>query len=184
MAVAYLETVYCTFADMADLISQEGVDLRLDDDDDGVVTGGSSDTATTGERLLQRKAVNWATSQVNDRCLGRYDAAGLSTSWTVNDWCTVLACWRVCRRRANPNPFQAEKERVDREMLELQNLQRHLGDIGMRESMAPGVDNFRIDARFMTKQQRVIGSLSDKTPVSGRKQSKDIIDSFIQDPNV
>ncbi len=180
----FLDTVYCTFADMQDLLSESGIDLRLDDDDDGVVTGGSSDTATTGERLWQRKAVNWATSRVNDFGKGRYDTDGLSSSWTVNEWCTVLACWRLCQRRLNPNPLQAEKERVLAELASLAAGTTHLGDVGMRESCAPGVDSYRIDPRFITRQQRVIGSLSDRTPVTGRRQPRDVVDTFIKDPEV
>ena len=172
MPTAYA-TLYCDSDAVVDLLSQFGVDSRLDDDGDGIVIAQESTSLTN--------ALNWATGRVNASLLERFDAADLAADWNVQDYATVYAAWRLCRRRVNPNPLQAEFERVDQEVAEIRRGERALAEVGERTALLPGFTAVRLDGRFRTRQQRVEKSISDPVPTPNRRQDTDGVDTVAPD---
>lgn len=159
MPLEAYESPYCSDNDVEALLSEEGVNLRLDDNQDGAVNA--------AELLrLTRQACNYATSKVNDFCAGRYDPADLETSWTVNEWATVIAARWLCSRRGNPVPGSL-KERLAEVMDELKQVksgQYSLQDLAERTSSAPIWSNTRVDVRYRTRRIRVERPISEGTP--------------------
>jgi hypothetical protein len=157
----------------ADLLSQQGVDFRIDDDGDTIIVAGETTKLTN--------AINWATARVNASLLERFDAADLAADWNVLDYATVLACWRLCRRRLNPNPLQAEFERVDGELKEIRAGERALAEVGERTALLPGFTALRLDGRYPTRQLRVERKISDPVPTPTRRQDVDRVAEIVPD---
>jgi len=172
---------YTTQELIEDEMSDSGVEYRLDDDDNGYVTSQSSGGLVTGgEALRLRRIISWSTGYMNSFLTRRYDVSELQKSWVVCYWATIGACWRLCKRRMNPNPFQSEWESINKMLLDVQNGRMDLAEIGERFSSAPGVDNFRVDPRYHTKVLRVESSISDQTP-NQHTQNRDWVDRIVPD---
>ena len=172
---------YTTAELIRDEMSDAGVDLRLDDDDKGYVTSTeTSGLVTAGDELRLRRIISWSTGIVNTYLTKRYDASELQLSWVVCYWATIAACWRLCKRRMNPNPFQAEWEEIQEKMMDVQTGRMDISEIGERFASIPCVDNFRIDARYHTKMVRLQKSISDKTP-SQHVSNTDFVDRVVPD---
>lgn len=151
-ALTYL---YTSADEVSDLLSSEGVDIRLDDDADEFVD--------SSELLrLDPGIINYATSKVNLYLGERYAAADLATSWQVHEWCTVIAAVMLCRRRANPVPKTLAKEQREaiEEMREVRVGDLSLSDIGERESSQPSLSNMTMDRRYHARPLRKQKSLS------------------------
>lgn len=154
-----LGTLYCDADDVYALLSQEGADLRLDDDQTG--------TTSAAELLrLTTYAVNYATSRVNDYCLGRYEADDLDNNWTVNYWTTVIAARYLCFRRVNPIPKSITTifDEVMEDLKALRAGEYTLGDVAERLVSSPAWSNIRFDDRFARRRARKESGMSEKTP--------------------
>lgn len=233
MAPAVAPVAYCTPFDLADLLSTEGIQLRLDDDNSasgqwiycttlaaiGATTiscqplpvtmpsgnsldFGGSDMAAVVEAVMTAqalagatsltvsalpgqinagavaidggvnafelaritKAINYASSKVNDYVLPRYQSpAQLVTSWTVNRWATILACCWLAKRRGQPVPsslMDDYKEAME-EMLKVSAGQMQIGDIGTPVAEWPAWSNVTVDHRYWTRKVRVERSISE-----------------------
>lgn len=156
---AALSTLYTSQAAVEDLLSSEGVSLRLDDDQSGAVAAGELDRLTT-------HAVNYATAEVNMRVGGRYAPAQLAESWVVYEWATVIAARWLCARRANPVPttIQDAFDKALEDMLLVQERKLSLNDIAERAAPQPTLSNMTLDSRYRVKQLRVQRPLSTPRP--------------------
>lgn len=154
-----LSTLYCSSDDVDALLSQEGVDLRLDDDESDAISA-------TEETRLTTWALNYATSRVNDYALGRYLAANLDNNWTVNHWATVIAARYLCVRRGNPLPKSIAElyKEVMADLKALKAGEYQLGDIAERVLNSPSWSNLRHDGRYLRKKTRKESQMSERTP--------------------
>lgn len=151
-ALAYL----CTSADeITDLLSSEGVEVRLDDDDDDFVNGAESARLSTG-------IINYATSRVNLFLGERYTPADLVTSWQVHDWATIIGAVKLCRRRGNPVPktLLRDYNAATEEMQMVRDHDLSLSDIGEIESSQPSMSNMTMDRRYRARPLRKQKALS------------------------
>jgi len=153
------EYLYTTATDVRTLLSAEGVDASLDDDQSGTVS-------ETEETRLTTYAANYATSKVNDYCLGRYDAIDLASSWTANEWATIIAARWVRLRRGNPVPKSLQElfEDVMEDLKAVRTKQYDIQDLAERVSSAPKWSNVRVDVRYRLRQIRVQRPISEQTP--------------------
>lgn len=158
MPPAALDTLYTSMDDVNALLSEEGVGARLDDDQTGTVT-------VAEEARLTTYAVNYATTKVNDYALGRYAADDLDSSWTVNEWATIIAARWLCSRRGNPVPksLQDMFEETMAELRMLRDKQYDLQDIAERTSTAPRWSNVRVDVRYRLRRIRKQRPISEQT---------------------
>lgn len=147
---ADLSYTYTTEADVQALLSIVGEQTRLDDDGYGFPN-------STEDGYLD-KIIQWATARVNLHCLSKYPAADLASSWIVNDWCTIVACYILCCRRGNP-PSGAIKEMYDAALEDMKAVQRGevtLPDTALRNAGWPAwsnlshIDHYRYKSRVQT----------------------------------
>lgn len=159
MPPAALTYTYCTSADVVALLSVYGVDARLDDDSSGTVTPEELAYLTTN-------LVNYATSKVNLYAQQLYDSSDLANSWLVNEWATVIACQRLCLRRANPVPksIEALYEEAVETLVQVRGQQAYIPDIPLRNSQMPTWSNVRVDPWYRVRQIRLERPLSERTP--------------------
>lgn len=158
-----------------DVLSENGVNLRLDDNANGVVD--------TGEAPRADEASAVGTGTVNRFCQMRYSPAQLANSWSVWDWATLIAAVWLCRRRGNPVPkslLQARDEAIE-EMREVQAGTITLEDIATRMSDAPAWSNSTLDPRYRTQQIRVQRRRSERTP-RDVPVSPDYFDDVVVEP--
>jgi hypothetical protein len=162
--------LYCSTADVVALLSQLGVDARLDDDGSGSVSG--------GELAVLTQLVNYATARVKFYCAVHYDDADLATSWLVNEWATVIAAHRLSLRRCNPVPsclrelmYGAAGEGArpgDRGVMgdleDVRAQRAQIPDIGYRNVPWPAWSNVTVDPRYRVRQIRVQRPISERTP--------------------
>jgi phage gp36-like protein len=85
--VTTVQQEYCSLSDIQNRLSDEGVNLRVDDKPSVV------------DAVLQRAA-----SKIDQYCRGRYDPTVLATSPWIKEACTTIACFYLASRRANPVP--------------------------------------------------------------------------------
>lgn len=166
MAPAAQLNLYCDDSDLAGLLSQLGVDARLDDD--------ASATRDAGEDDVLRLCREWATAQVKMYCLPHYDDSELARSWVVNWWATVLAAHQLCSRRLNQVPdsirallfgsggadrgVMGELRDVHADRLKVPECRRRNPDD------APAWSNVVVDPRYRMRQARVQRPISERTP--------------------
>lgn len=156
---AQLEYLYTDQAEINDLLSENGVNLRLDDDDDAAVD------ADELVRITPR-IVNKATARCNLYLLERYDANQLADSWMVHHWATVIGAYMVCQRRGNviPESLQQEYDQCIEEMQAVKDGDMSLGDVPQRESDQPTFSNVTIDDRYRVRRVRVQRPISEQSP--------------------
>lgn len=148
-----LATLYCDEQDIRDILSEEGVDLRVDDDDDGAVN--------ETEQLMITKALNQAAAKVNQYCVRFYTPAVLATSWTVHEWASNIAARELCKRRGNPVPTSIEKEYEDTiEDMKAVAAGEPIEDLVPRHQKGPRFSNGRVDTTYGVRKWRVQRPLS------------------------
>lgn len=175
MTATALVYTYTTQNDIVALMSQEGVDLRLDDDGSGAVSAAELAYLTT-------QGISYATSRVNWYCQGRYDNDQLNTSYLVNDWCTRLATYWLCTRRGNPAPksIQDLRDEAIEEMKEVRNGMGMIPDLGTRNADWPAWSNVRVDPNYRLRKIRVERPLSEKTPPQDARRNNDWLAEALQ----
>lgn len=168
-------TLYTDRASIADVLSTNGVNLRLDDDADGSVS--------TPESVRADEAAAVGTGTVNRFCQLRYTPTQLVTSWSVWDWATLCAAVWLCRRRGNPVPKSLLQERDEalEEMREVQSGTITLEDIAERVTDAPAWSNSTLDPRYRTQQARIQRRRSERTPRQQRVAA-DYFDDLVVEP--
>jgi len=167
MALTVPAYVYCVEADVNDLLSQEGVELRLDDDSTGAIS-------TTERQVLTVKGIYWATSRVNLYLVPRYEASQLATSYIVNEWCTRFAARWLCSRRGNSPPASIEDlyQEAKEEMADVLAGKMQVPDIGARSPEWPLWSNIRFDDSYGVRKLRVERPISERTQ-AGYQQNID-----------
>jgi phage gp36-like protein len=112
-------------------------------------------------------AINWATSQVKLYCGSKYDDSALASSWTVKRWATIIAAYRLCRRRTNPCPATVEEDYKEA-ILELKDVQKgnlYIEDVGLRTTECPAWSNVQVDSfGYDLRKVRVQRPISEGTP--------------------
>lgn len=149
--------LYTDRASVRGLLSEQGVDLRLDDNDSGYVSA--------DELSRLDECISLATARVNAIAVSIYEPVVLANNFVIWDWATILAAVCVCRRR-NHGPdgyLKEEYERVQDELKALRTGEFVISDLPIRDTTAPSVDNFRLDGNYHTRQLRVLPSISDPT---------------------
>jgi hypothetical protein len=159
-------TALTTQAKVEALLSQFGVEARVDDDQDGEEDSG-----------LMTSIIEKCSSDVYLYLLKRYSVAAVAAS-TWAQWCTAAFC--VCelnRRRNNPCPESAcEACQRYKEELELirdgkQPLIGDEGPVAPRFDDLPTVTNLMVDGRYRRAKIRRVGRTSTgPTPEGSRKQ--------------
>jgi hypothetical protein len=166
---AALSTLYTTQTLIEDVLSSEGVDLRVDDDGDGNVTDEEIARLTTD-------AVNYATARCNLYLCKRYSTTQLGTDWNVQRWATDIAAVWMCQRRGNPCPESLLKRLGDSmdEMVAVQNGSMDLAEAAERVADLPYFSNGTLDNRYRLRQWRIERPLSDQTP-GGLQQATSLV---------
>ena len=158
MAPPPLTTQFCTQQDVAGLLSDEGVMLRLDDDSD--------DCANTTEQTRMVQAQSYGTSRVKLYCQVLYDDTDMSTSWMCNEWATIVAARWLCARRGNPIPAslgEMFKEAME-EMKAVRSGQLQIPDIGYRYGFWPVWSNISKSDGYRFMKLRVERNISERSP--------------------
>jgi hypothetical protein len=151
---------YCTEANVRDLASAQGVDLRFDDDADGSVP-------PPDRAAFMAAAIRWAGGRVDFYCGGRYSPAQLAASATAEGWATTLALYWICLRRFNPVPESIRHLAEDEdfgvlpEMRLVQTGAAQLPGAGEKKPAMPLWSNVTVDDRYWVKKLRVVESTSD-----------------------
>ncbi len=160
--------VYCTQGDVEAVLSANGLSLSLDDNQTGTL-----DPTELG--YLNDNIIPWATSRVNMYLLGRYDAADLATSFSVNDFTAIFAARRVRTRRGNPCPksLQEVYEETVELLKDLKSAKLGLEEIAERTSGAIAWHNIH-HARYQLRRSRVQSQISERTPGQGLPASTDL----------
>lgn len=161
MSVPNVSTPYTTSEEIRSLLSDEGVDLRLNDS--GVAPG---DEPTVGELARETAAINYATSRVNMFLNTIYDMRTLEVSWQVREYATMFAVEWLCSRRGNPVPDSVREkvEKYEKELTALGNMEMVLGDATFLESSQPMLSNMCLDNRYHTRQLRLQRPISTNRP--------------------
>lgn len=164
-------TYFCTQADLEAVLSAHGVRLRLDDDQSG--------TATSGEIAYLTLIRGWASETVLMYCNDRYAPSILATSPLVNGWTTYLAAYELCFRRGNavPDPIQAQAERTEDTLREIQEGRLRIPGVPVRRITAPVWSNVRFNPHFQFNTIRVERRTS--SPIrTDLKQIRDLQSDF------
>ena len=158
MALSALNPQYCVQGDIEALLSVNGLMLGMNDSE----TGGISPTELG---YLTNQGINYATARINDYCAGRYDQDQLATSWTINDFATVLAARWVRLRRGNPVPSSLDElyKEVMENLKEVKRGAYSLEDLQERVSGAPLWSNIRVTLHDL-RRVRVEMPISEQTP--------------------
>lgn len=166
-----LSYLYCTQADVENVLSAVGVQARLDDDGDGYVN--------TTEQARMTDAINRATETCNFYLYNRYTPQNLSFSNIVNEWCSDLAAYVLCRSRGNPVPdaiIEAAQDAKD-DMKEVLGGRIQLPAVPLRRWLAPTWDNIRVDLNYRFRVIRVEFNTSSQMPTT-RPLNPDWADAF------
>jgi len=147
MALADL-IVYCTQADVEDVLSPLGVRLRLDDDRD--------DNVSDDEQHRMTACIARASEEINKYCWQKYTPESLATSNWVNQATALLAAVFLCRSRGNPIPESLieERDEIKEELQEIKAGQLLLPNVPLRRRPSPKVSNVRVSAHFQYKAIR------------------------------
>lgn len=155
---AALATLFCSEEDLRYVLSEVGVDLR-------VIDNAGFEAASAVEAGYITRALTQGTTKVKRYC-NQYDPADLATTWSVNEWASIIAARWLCSRRGNPVPSSLEKM-YDETMEELELVKGGtllIEDIGYRSPAWPTLTNVRVDQRYRLRKVRVESPLSDPTP--------------------
>lgn len=125
--------LYCSFDDLLNRLSLDGVTYRLDDG-----TFVASDGAGG--------VIEEASRKIDEYCLTNYSEANLAVSPIVKQWCASLAVAMLCERRLNDVPRSAQR-RYDETIKKLERIESGKGkisDIPQRRMSAPTGSNLRV----------------------------------------
>lgn len=155
-----LTVLYTSADEINDILSENAVELRLDDDD--------SESIDVDEQLRLTHILSKATAKCNLYLLERYAATQLADSWQVHHWASVIGARLLCLRRANPVPesLEAEYDEAIEEMSMVKANELSLGDIPQRENDQMAFSNTTVDQRYQTRRVRVQRPISDRSPTS------------------
>lgn len=175
MALAALGTLYCSETDIAAILSQEGIDLRLDDDMDELVSASELAYLTT-------QGISWATEQVESYVGKIYDVAQLATSWSVNEWTAILAARFLCSRRGNAVPASLEKrkEEVIQDLKEIASGERVIPKLQKRNADWPAWSSVTVDPTYLSRKIRIQRPESERTPPQYPRKNIDWIAEALQ----
>jgi hypothetical protein len=156
--------IYCTSEDMADILSQAGVDLA------------SSDYPPSDYGNAIAKAGN----QIDFYLGRRYQPTSLAQSDLVKDWAAILACSFLRRRRGNPMPagIASLVEEAKAQMEMVRRGQTEIPGIGVRKTSAPAMSVIRPTMRPFprTVVEKSRGTTAGGKP-EGYKQHTDPFDA-------
>lgn len=158
--------LFCQQSDIEDVLSVDGLSLRLDDNNDGAVD------ATEQGRVT--RSIYYATSRLG-MYLSRYNAADLQQSQVVTEWAAIFATRWLCNRRGNGVPSGIQ-EAYDEAMLEIKEVQAgrmDLMEVAAREVPWFAWSNCRVSAAYRLRRIRVERPISEKTPTT-YPQTRDI----------
>jgi hypothetical protein len=166
VAPAALSYTYCTATDVETLLSDEGVDLRLDDDGAGTVS-------PTELARLETQGINYAASRVNFFCMPRYDAVNLASSWLVNEWATIIATRWLCTRRGNPCPksIQEMYDEAVKDMSWVRAGTFQIPDIAARGIDWPAWSNVTVRPEYTYRKIRVQRPMSEGSAAPYRRNT-------------
>jgi len=170
LAPAY---VYCANADVRNVLSRYGVNLRLNDS--GGVTVG------TGEEAELTEICYDATEEVNSYLAGRYDPIHLADSYLVKKWTKYIAAKELCERRGNPVPkalllavgTPEAQTGIYGRMVRVMNEVESLQSIPERVSPTMAWSNGRVQMGYPLRKWRVERPLNEQTPRQGPPQNLD-----------
>jgi phage gp36-like protein len=164
----YATLQYCTLADLQNRLSDDGVNLRVDD----------KPTVTTA-------VINRATTKLDGYLRPRYDpVTQLAASAWVTEACATVAAYYLCGRRANPVPATLRRDfedliNPDGKSGELQLIRRdqmNLPDVPMRKVEVPVLSQPRI--RLDPFPRTVIERNRSTGQAQGYTQHADRLDFF------
>lgn len=149
MAPTALSYVYCTQTDVEQILSANGVTLRLDDDGAGLVSA--------AEQLRMTDAINGAACTVDFYCFSKYTQAQLATSMFINRAASWLAAYDLCGTRGNevPESILEEAEKWEEKLAKIESKGGRVPGLPYRMSQCPTMDNTRLDNRYNSKVIRV-----------------------------
>lgn len=154
-----MTTTYCDADDLADILGEAGVSLRLSD---------------VPPEALGRVLVR-AAAKVNRYCLRRYTAAKLAASEWVRVVAAEMAAYLLCTRKGNPAPSSVvDLWNMALEDLKLIKAGDQIPDIAARKTGAPVLSNVRVRLRPVM-HTRVEQARSTGNP-EGYVQRKDRLD--------
>ena len=153
-----LAVLYTDRESVASMLSDIGVDLRLDDDGN----------QTIDARELSRMelyAANIATARVNGFCRAKYSVSEMARSWEVYDWATTIAARWLCGRRCNPVPevISAFYEEVIESLKEVRAGVRQIAELAPSDEMWPVWSNIVVDHRYLLRKIRVQRRISERS---------------------
>jgi phage gp36-like protein len=158
--VTALNYTYTTEEDCQAILSIEGETARVDDLNNG------QPLSPIEQNYVNTYAINWATARCNFYLMGRYNDSDLATSWTVNQWCTILACKWLCSRRGNPvpNSIQDLYEDTIKDLEQVRSGLVDIPDLGLRTAAWPAWSNIRVPIWGNLRKARVERPISEQTP--------------------
>ena len=152
---------YSTRTEVESIMSQVGVDVRLDDNEDDEVTEANPQQPDIpDEEGHLTDAIDEATDIVNEYALPLYSDTVLCASRWVRRRASYLAAWIVSQRRGNAALYE---ERACRIMEELERVRQGVLLIPRAErrvSTMPRMSNVRIDRRYIREKVRVVRETS------------------------
>lgn len=114
---------------------------------------------------LMVKATKIGTTKVKLYCCGRYQDSDLISSWSVNQWATMVACrWLGTRLyRAAPDQIEKAYQEAIEELKAVQASELNIEDIGTRTSGWPFFSNVSVDLGYTYRKVRVEAVISEPT---------------------
>lgn len=145
--------VYSSRSEVESLISNVGINLRIDDDDDGVIS-------IPQEEDLLDDCIAEATDTFNLYAMHYYDPEYLAGSRWVRRRVSYMAAHILGRRRGNTSIYCSEWERIMEELGKVGQGLAFIPLLPRREDFIPMVSNTVIDRNYTKKKQRVDKSQS------------------------
>ena len=171
MAPTPLAYTFCQQSDVEQILSINGVSLRLDDDNNGAISAAEQNRMTD--------CINAATETCRYYLYSKYTDAILATSNFVNRACAWLAAYELCATRGNPAPDSIidEAERWEEKLKAICDNGKRVPGLPYRMSQAIRYDNTRLNPRYNFRVIRVERNTS--SPVSTTQPVQtDFQDSF------
>lgn len=156
--------IYTSRREVENVISQVGVNLRLDDLD-------TSDS----EDALEEYYID-ATLDIDTHAQHYYESSDLATSSWVRRRATYLACYYLSQRRGNPALFQLRYNQIMEQLERVQLGEMLIPGLPTRADMTPAMSNMVVDERFILSKLRVHPSIS--TGGTGSRQHLSYIIPF------
>ena len=161
--VETLPYTYTSADEMVAIISQLGIDLRVDDSTD----------------ILQLPPViNEATDTINLYLYYRYEDHDLADNTIIRRWCSFIAVRLLCIRRANPIPeaIETHYQEIIGWLEKCKTGQFPIPRLPTRLDFAPALSNFKINDRFKVNKIRVQPSIS--TGGASSRQDPDTLQPY------